>query len=193
MPPLTSRFDDALIYAAGLHRAQLRKASSTPYLAHLLAVAGLVIEHGGDEDEAIAALLHDAIEDQGGLPVGAEIRRRFGDRVADVVMACSDTAEVPKPPWRARKQQHLAQVARASTSVKLIVAADKLHNARSLCQDYRRLGESLWPHFRGGKAGTLWYYRACLEAVGAGAPSSLVADLATAIAELERLAASAPD
>ncbi len=187
MSMLTPRFEAALSFAAALHRAQLRKASSIPYVAHLLAVASLVIEHGGGEDEAIAALLHDAIEDQGGPAMGEEIRRRFGDRVAEIVIDCSDASATPKPPWRERKESHLAHVARAPAAVKLVVAADKLHNARSLLQEYRRLGEALWPHFRGGKAGTLWYYRAALEAVRGEAPADLVAQLEDAVIQLERL------
>ena len=165
MSTLSPQFEAALSFAAALHRTQLRKASSIPYVAHLLAVASLVIEHGGDEDEVIAALLHDAIEDQGGTAVGADIRRQFGDRVAEIVLACSDSVTMPKPPWRERKQAHLAHVAGAAPGVKLVVAADKLHNARSLLVEHRRLGEALWTHFRGQKAGTLWYYRAALDAV----------------------------
>jgi (p)ppGpp synthase/HD superfamily hydrolase len=190
MSTFTPRFESALSFAAALHRTQLRKASSIPYVAHLLAVASLVIEHGGDEDEAIAALLHDAIEDQGGSIVGEEIRRQFGDRVTETVIACSDTFTVPKPPWRERKQSHLDHVAHASAAVKLVIAADKLHNARSLLSDYRRLGETLWSHFHGGKAGTLWYYRAALEAVRSGAPADLVLQLDDAVAQLERLGSS---
>jgi GTP pyrophosphokinase len=190
MATLTPRFESALSYAAALHRTQLRKASAIPYVAHLLAVASLVIEHGGDEDEAIAALLHDAIEDQGGSIVGEEIRRQFGDRVAEIVIACSDAFAVPKPPWRERKQTHLDHVADAPAAVKLVVAADKLHNARSLLSEYRRLGETMWSHFHGGKVGTLWYYRAALEAVRSGAPADLVAQLEEAVARLEQLGAS---
>jgi (p)ppGpp synthase/HD superfamily hydrolase len=187
MSTLTPRFEAALSFAAALHRTQLRKASSIPYVAHLLAVASLVIEYGGDEDEAIAALLHDAVEDQGGVAVGEEIRRRFGDRVLEIVLDCSDTMAAPKPPWRERKQSHLEHVAHAPAAVKLVVAADKLHNARSLLSEYRRLGETLWAHFRGGKSGTLWYYRAALEAVRSGAPADLVTQLEDAVIQLERL------
>ena len=128
-----------------------------PYIAHLLAVAALVLEHGGDEDEAIAALLHDAIEDQGGHAARRQIAERFGPRVAAIVEGATETDLQPKPPWRERKEEHLARLHEADRSVQLVVAADKLHNARSLIADYGRLGEALWSHFRGGKAGTLWY------------------------------------
>ena len=110
MAELTARFDSALVYAAALHREQVRKANDTPYLAHLLAVAAIVIEHGGDEDEAIAALLHDAVEDQGGQSVADEITVRFGARVRDLVLAATDSHETPKRPWLERKQAHLAHL-----------------------------------------------------------------------------------
>ena len=146
-----------------MHAEQRRKLSGEPYLAHLLAVAAIVMEHGGNEDEAIAALLHDAVEDQGGLATLEEIRRRFGRPVAEIVDGCTDAAETPKPPWRQRKEAFIARLTNAPASVRLVVAADKLHNARSILRDYRRLGESLWGHFRGGREGTLWYYRAVVE------------------------------
>ena len=155
----SARFQEALSYAVGLHAEQRRKLSGEPYVAHLLAVAALVMEHGGNEEEAIAALLHDAVEDQGGLATREEIRRRFGDAVAAIVDGCTDTTETPKPPWRRRKEAYIARLRDASTSVRLVAAADKLHNARSILREYRRLGESLWGHFHGGREGTLWYFR----------------------------------
>lgn len=185
---LSSRFEEAIIYAARLHAEQRRKASEVPYLAHLLGVAAIVLEYGGGEDEAIAALLHDAIEDQGGPAVAAEIRRRFGDNVAAIVEACTDADVVPKPPWRGRKEAHLAKIARASPAVQLVAAADKLHNVRSLIQDHRSLGEQLWQRFSGGKEGTLWYYRAMVGTLSA-APLALLEELERAVTELERLAA----
>jgi GTP pyrophosphokinase len=189
MSILSERFEAALSYAVRLHRDQWRKARRVPYVAHLLAVASLVLEHGGDENAAIAALLHDAVEDQGGLPVADEIRRRFGTNVADVVLACSDAHAVPKPPWHERKAAHLAHVAAASPVVKLVFAADKLHNARSLAIDYGLCGEGLWSDFRGGRQGTLWYYRSAVEAVRGGVPEALVADLDEAVIRLEQLGA----
>ncbi len=149
----STRFSDALVYAAALHAQQRRKVSGEPYLAHLLAVAAIVMEYGGSEDEAIAALLHDAVEDQGGLPTREEIRRRFGETVAAIVDGCTDTAESPKPPWRERKAAFLARLQDAPASVRRVVAADKLHNARSILREHRRLGEAIWGHFRGGRDG----------------------------------------
>jgi GTP pyrophosphokinase len=185
---LSDRFREALLLAATLHAKQTRKASAVPYLAHLLAVTGMVLEHGGDEDEAIAALLHDAVEDQGGAATAEEIRRRFGRRVSEIVEGCTDTSVQPKPPWRGRKEAHLARLRNASASVRLVVACDKLHNVRSLVRDYRRQGEDLWSCFRGGREGTLWYYRAAVDLLKQTGASPLVEELERAVVELERLA-----
>jgi len=185
---LTDTFDDALVYAARLHRRQRRKASGVPYVAHLLAVAALVLEAGGSQDEAIAALLHDAPEDQGGEETLADIRRRFGDTVADIVADCSDTLASPKPPWRPRKEAYLAHLAHAAPSVRLVSAADKLHNARSILRDYRELGEVVWGRFRGGREGTLWYYRTLVDILQSTGDGPLLDELARTVAELERLA-----
>ena len=190
---LTGRFEDALIHAAQLHARQLRKGTPVPYVSHLLGVASIALEHGADEDEAIAALLHDAVEDQGGAPTLAEIRRRFGERVAAIVEGCTDADTTPKPPWRERKESYVAHLADASSSVRLVSASDKLHNARSILTDYRKLGEELWTRFKGGKPGTLWYYRALVEAFRAHGSTPLVEELAHAVAELERLASEAVD
>ena len=198
---LSPLFGAALSWAAALHAEQRRKASDAPYVGHLLAVTAIVLQYGGDERQAIAAVLHDAVEDQGGMATLAEIERRFGARVAQLVLACSDATAAPKPPWRQRKEAHVAHIRAADDAVRLIVAADKLDNARSLLEDYRRLGEDLWRHFRGGREGTLWYYRAMLEALSApAAPAStdapgaraallrLVAEVERVVGELERLA-----
>src|SRR3954468_20049769 len=160
---LSSRFDDAFQFASELHRTQTRKSSNTPYIAHLMAVAAIALEHGATEDEAIAALLHDAVEDQGGQPVLAEIRARFGGEVAQIVDGCTDTDQVHKPSWRPRKERFIERLASAPSSVRLVVAADKLHNVRSVVADYRRLHEHLWSRFTGGKDGTLWFYRGVSE------------------------------
>jgi GTP pyrophosphokinase len=185
---LTARFEEALAFAARLHAAQLRKGSSVPYVAHLLGVASLALEYGADEDQAIAALLHDAVEDQGGAATREEIRRRFGAEVARIVDDCSDTDVVPKPPWRARKEAYLAHLPTASPGARLVSAADKLHNARSLVADYRRVGEALWSRFSGGKEGTLWYYRALVEVYRATGGLPLLDELDRVVTELERLA-----
>lgn len=156
---LGSRFDEAFVYAHQLHATQQRKGVGTPYIAHLMSVAALVIESGGDEDEAIAGLLHDAAEDQGGQGTLDEIRGRFGDRVAAIVEGCSDTDVIPKPPWRERKAQYLAHLQCAPVETLRVSVADKLHNARAILLDYRLHGDALWERFTGGRDGTLWYYR----------------------------------
>ncbi len=189
---LTERFEQALAYASHLHVAQRRKSTGAPYFAHLMAVAALVLEHGADEDTAIAALLHDAVEDQGGAVTRAEIERRFGTRVARIVDGCTDTDEQPKPPWRARKEAYLAHLAGADDAVRLISAADKLHNVRDLTAAYRREGESVWPNFRGGRDGTRWYYRAVLAELRRRGPQALVDELGRAVAEFEALLESSP-
>ena len=175
--PYGEKLEEALGYAARVHRDQVRKGSSVPYVTHLLAVAAIVGENGGTEEEVIAALLHDAPEDQGGEARLAEIRERFGDEVADIVAGNTDTFEDPKPPWRERKEAYVAHVAHAPRSVRLVSAADKLHNARSVLADLRSLGEDLWPRFNGGKEGTLWYYRALVEAFETAGPDSIVEEL----------------
>jgi (p)ppGpp synthase/HD superfamily hydrolase len=185
---LSGRFQEALVYAATLHDGQVRKGTEVPYVSHLLAVASLVLEHGGDEDEAIAGLLHDAVEDQGGARTLQEIRDRFGDRVAAIVEGCSDTDTIPKPPWRQRKERFLERVRTAQRSVLLVAAADKLHNARTLLASYRAEGEDVWHRFRGGRDGTLWYHRAVLDVLAAMLPCPLVDDLRAAVEALERAA-----
>ena len=176
---------EALSYAATLHADQQRKASGEPYLSHLLAVAALVMEYGGNEEETIAALLHDAVEDQGGMATLAEIRRRFGPAVAEIVEGCSDTAVAPKPPWRQRKEAYIARLRTAPASVRLVSAADKLHNARSILREYRRQGPSVWRHFRGGRDGTLWYYRTVVDTLKHSGVNPLVEELERTVAEIE--------
>lgn len=157
---LGRRFVEAFEYAAALHSTQKRKGSDIPYISHLMAVCSMVLEQGGDEDQAIAALLHDAVEDQGGQHTLREIQRRFGERVARMVEACTDADTDPKPPWRLRKEKYLRHLQSASPEVMPIILADKIHNARSILRDYRLLGDKVWNRFKGGKEGTLWYYRA---------------------------------
>jgi (p)ppGpp synthase/HD superfamily hydrolase len=184
---LSSRFTEAVSYVAALHAEQRRKVSGEPYLSHLLAVAAIVMEYGGNEDEAIAALLHDAVEDQGGIATLEEIGRRFGPVVADIVESCSDATGSPKPPWRQRKETHLAHLREATPSVRLVVAADKLHNVHSLVREYRRRGESLWPIFHGGRDGTLWYYRAMADTLKQAAATPIAEELDRAVEELQSL------
>ncbi len=184
---LTNRFEEALVYATRLHTRQVRKVSAVPYVSHLLSVAALVLENGGDEDEAIAALLHDAVEDQGGAATRAEILKLFGERVVAIVDGCTEFDTVPKPPWRERKERYLEQLRQGSPSVRRVALADKLHNARSLLLDYRQHGENLWSAFTTGKEGTLWFYRSVLLLYRATDSSPLVEELARVVEELEQL------
>ena len=183
---LTERFDQALLWASELHRNQRRKGGGAPYMAHLLAVTALVLEAGGDEDEAIAALLHDAIEDQGGPPVRAAIEERFGPRVAAIVEGCTDSDETPKPPWRERKTAFLEALSRADDSVRLVVGADKLHNATCTLHDLRREGPVVWDRFR-GRENAIWYYRSVLETLSRGGSNRLVRQLEMILSELDTL------
>lgn len=183
------KFEEALIYAALVHAGQKRKGTGVPYITHLLAVAAIVGENGGTEDEAVAALLHDAPEDQGGEERLADIRARFGEEVAEIVGGCSDTFESPKPPWPGRKKAYIRHIRQAPASVRLVSVADKLHNARSVLSDYRESGENLWERFNGGREGTLWYYGALVEAFReTDTIPTVVDDLDRTVNELRRLA-----
>ena len=190
---LSQRFEDALVYAARLHAKQIRKGTTIPYVSHLLSVASIVLEHGGNEVEAIAALLHDAIEDQGGAETREEIRRRFGDAVVSIVDGCTDAEVIPKPPWKERKEQYIARLSHASPSILLVSAADKLHNARAILGDYRALGENLWDRFNGGKEGTLCYYKSLVDAFKQAAAGTalapLIGELERVVGEIEKLSA----
>lgn len=162
-PKLGEAFAAALNFAADKHRTQVRKGGDIPYVGHLLSVAGLVIEAGGGETEAIAALLHDSAEDAGGEATLAEIREVFGAAPADIVAECSDTVETPKPPWRQRKQAYIEHLEHASDGAVLVSLADKLDNARGLLRDHRRHGEDLWQRFTvHDPAEHLWYYTSLL-------------------------------
>jgi (p)ppGpp synthase/HD superfamily hydrolase len=161
-PIMSERFADALVAAFRFHSKQHRKGTDIPYISHLLAVAAIVLENGGSEDEAIAALLHDAVEDAGGAEARQRIRDEFGDQVVDIVDACSDTDVVPKPPWEQRKQAYLDHLAEpdVSESVLRVSLADKLHNARAILNDYGKVGDELWQRFNTASAADqLWYYR----------------------------------
>jgi (p)ppGpp synthase/HD superfamily hydrolase len=183
--PYGEKLEHALLYASRLHRNQVRKGTSTPYITHLLAVASIVGENGGTEDEVVAALLHDAPEDQGGEATLRDIRLRFGDEVAELVDGCTDTYQDPKPPWRERKERYLAHLANAPDSVRLVSSADKLHNARSVLSDYRLVGEDLWTRFNGKKEGTLWYYRAIVDTLPGESP--IIEELDRVVTDLETL------
>jgi GTP pyrophosphokinase len=201
-PPLGERFERALAWASELHRDQRRKGSNIPYVAHVLAVASIAIEHGATEDEAIAALLHDSIEDQGAAFGGAEklraaIRERFGDAVLAIVEGCTDSDTIPKPPWKQRKQAFLERLEKAPPSVLLVVCADKLHNARSTVVDLARTTDradrnAYLEKFNGGREGTLWYYRTVGKILLERMPGQLADELARAVLELSLLANPQP-
>jgi (p)ppGpp synthase/HD superfamily hydrolase len=196
-PLLGGRFDLALQFASALHKTQLRKGTKIPYIAHLLSVCALVLESGGDEDQAIAALLHDAMEDQGGLPTLTMIERLFGPRVAGIVRECSDSESADpahKLPWKQRKLAYVDHLRHASPDALLIVAADKLHNTRDVLGCYRELGDALWERFSPSATKTdhLWYYRELVRRLQARseAPKQLVDELDRVVAKLEALACS---
>lgn len=167
MTEITDRFGEAVLWAVELHQGQVRKATGVPYISHLLAVSSIVLEHGGGETEVIAGVLHDAIEDT--TATRADIEERFGPGVAAIVDACSDAESKPKPPWRERKQAHLDDLRRLGDDrgALLVVAADKLHNARSLIEDHRNIGDDLWGRFNAGAEDQLWYYRSVSEIISA--------------------------
>ncbi len=198
--PLSPRFTEAVAYAIEAHRHQSRKGSEIPYAAHILAVASLVLEMEADEDEAIAALLHDVIEDVG-ADQDAVIEERFGSEVVSIVRANSDTTEIPKPPWLPRKEDYIAGVATKSPAALRVSIADKLHNARSILDDHRRYGNEIFDRFSslsGGRFetkrdGVLWYYESLVEAfqlrrdeLGPGGAAKLD-DLAATVDELRRV------
>jgi len=182
---LTSRFDHALTFASDLHRQQRRKGSNVPYVSHLLGVCSLVLEYGGDENCAIAALLHDAIEDQGATR--DKIRHHFGEQVTAIVEACTETEQIPKPSWRERKETYIAHIPDLSADAALVSAADKLHNASSIIKDYRMMGEDIWERFRGKKAGTVWYYRALTNAFRQRERTPIIEELTQVVEQLESL------
>lgn len=192
---LNERFRAGLALAEGLHRRQVRKSSDIPYFGHLMVVAGTVLEHGGDEIEATAALLHDAVEDQGGRPTLERIQEACGEEVAQIVEGCSDSLaadEGLKEDWKARKERYLDHLAHASASVRLVSAADKLHNARSLIRDLRQKGDSVWDRFNTGREDQLWFYREFVRALRRAGVTlrfeALIEELEDAVAELELLA-----
>jgi (p)ppGpp synthase/HD superfamily hydrolase len=188
---LSSRFEDALVYATRLHTSQVRKGSGEPYITHLLGTVSIALEYGADEDQAIAALLHDAVEDQGGAPRLEKIREQFGERVARIVAGCTDAWTIPKPPWRERKEAHLSSLRGADEDVLLVSCADKLHNARSLLRNCLQVGDAIWTRFRGGKMGTLWYYRSMVELLKVIKPHPIVDELEGVVLEIENCVSDA--
>lgn len=204
---LSERLDAALAYARRAHGEQVRKGTRIPYIAHPMAVACLVLTHGGDEDQAIAGLLHDVVEDcepfPDGVPHAEAIEREFGARVVAMVLACTDASASGKSTergraspeqrladWYSRKRAYLAHLAGARQDALLVSACDKLHNARAIRNDLARIGAALFEHFNAGRDGTLWYYRELADRFAAlGSP--VAGELDREVGEIERLAAAA--
>ncbi len=193
-PTLSPKFNEALIYAGEVHGRQRRKGSGIPFLAHLLGVAAIVLEDGGDEEQGIAALLHDAVEDhpRGGATEG-EILQRFGPRVHHIVMGCTEpdprALQVGKGPWEDRKRRYIEHLRSADADVLRVVTADKLYNARSIINDMRVVGEDVWKRFSVPKEKTIWYYRAITDALRQATPrkrSRLVRELSGIVQAMER-------
>ena len=185
-PRLGKKLEEAFRYAAKHHAGQARKGTAVPYLSHLMAVTSLVLEAGGDEEMAIAALLHDVVEDCGGMPRLREVRKLFGPRVGKIVEGCTDSFGEPKPDWIERKKFYLREVKSADAETRLVSASDKLHNVRTIIADYRKDGERIWQRFSGKREGTLWYYRA-LSNEYKRSPNRNTRELEIAVSELERL------
>jgi (p)ppGpp synthase/HD superfamily hydrolase len=187
-PHLGVSLQKAFRYAAAKHYGQARKQSAVPYLSHLMAVTSLVLEGGGDEEMAMAALLHDVVEDCGGMPRLREVHKKFGVRVAKIVEGCTDSFSDPKLPWIVRKKEYIKRLKHEDAETRLVSASDKLHNVRTVITDYRQHGESIWKRFSGGREGTLWYYRALSDEFQRRKPNRITRELALAVEELERTA-----
>jgi (p)ppGpp synthase/HD superfamily hydrolase len=184
---LSPQFEKALTYATRIHGGQLRKKTRIPYIAHIIGVAAIAMEYGANETEAIAALLHDAVEDCGGAKRLRDIERKFGKKVARIVDGCTDTDRTPKPPWLERKKAYIAHVRHAPMPTKLVSASDKLHNVRAILMDYRKEGERLWSRFNAGKHGAPWYYRSLETASPGKRIEPLVQELNRTLTQLEFL------
>ena len=182
------RVVEAFAYAYALHRTQVRKGSRVPYITHLMEVAAIVGRYGGDEDQFIAALLHDAVEDQGGRKTLSAIRERFGPKVAEYVEGCTDSYEIPKPEWRERKTKFIEITVSAPPKQKLIIAADKLHNARSILSDLHEKGDKAWAIFKSGRDEVLWYYAEMVCALSSGWSHPILRELADTVDTMQRLA-----
>jgi (p)ppGpp synthase/HD superfamily hydrolase len=186
MPALSERFDEAVRYAREVHAGQTRKGTSTPYIAHLLGVASIVLDDGGNEDEAIAALLHDAAEDHGGRPRLEDIRSRFGDAVAKIVEDCTDSWDTPKQPWAERKRAY-AEHARALPQSSLRVSvADKVHNTYAILRDLRNAGDAVWDRFRASPDDVLAYYQSLIRSYREAGGGKLVDELDRIVRGIER-------
>jgi len=184
MTILTNRFDDAFRYASHIHGGHRRKGTRIPYISHLMSVSALTLEHGGNEDQAIAALLHDAAEDCGGKERLDDIRNRFGDDVADIVDDCTDSWEEPKPAWRTRKEDYIGSLSDKHEDSLLVSAADKTHNARAIVSDLRSIGHKLWDRFNADRSGVLWYYQGLADAFRTRVPAALAWELQRNVDEM---------
>lgn len=187
---LTPRFEQGLIYANQLHKTQIRKVGNIPYISHLLSVAALVLEAEGTENEAIAALLHDAIEDQGGAKTREEISVKFGAEVLAIVEGCTESDTFPKPPWKERKLRYLEQIKTGSSSVQLVSLADKLHNGRSLLFHWRTYGEELWTSFDGGKPNIIWFYQSLLKVYQTTPHLALTQEFEAVVSQLQKISSN---
>jgi (p)ppGpp synthase/HD superfamily hydrolase len=184
---LSEQFEKALIYATQAHGDQTRKKTGIPYMAHILGVTAIALEYGADETEAIAALLHDTVEDCGGAERLRDIQAKFGDAVAGIVDGCTDTYQTPKPPWMERKRTYLEHVKESDSSTRLVSASDKLHNTRAILAELRRHGLEVFERFAGKKEGTLWYYRALVTAFREhGDQADLIDELDRVVSEIEK-------
>jgi (p)ppGpp synthase/HD superfamily hydrolase len=186
MPTLTGRFDEAVRYAREVHAAQTRKGTSAPYITHLLGVASIVLDDGGNEDEAIAALLHDAAEDHGGRPRLEDIRSRFGDAVARIVEDCTDSWETPKQPWAERKRAYAEHARSLPASSLRVSVADKVHNTYAILRDLRNEGESVWGRFNAAPDDVIAYYRSLVRAFREAGGGKLVDELDRIVRGIER-------
>ena len=180
---LTKKYDDALHFASKLHRTQKRKGTEIPYISHLISVSALVLEHGGSEVQAIAGLLHDAVEDQGGEKILKIIKEKFGNEVAEIVVDCTDAWADPKPPWKQRKEDYLAKLHEKPSSSILVSLCDKVHNAEAILNDKMRLGDAIYDRFNQGKEGTIWYYKALSMIFSEKMPGTLSERLTRAVNE----------
>lgn len=177
MQKLTERFDEAFRYAHEVHASQTRKGTEAPYIGHLMGVTSIVLDHGGTEDEAIAALLHDAAEDHGGRERLDDIRRRFGDAVAKIVEDCTDSWDMPKPPWKERKEAYIRHARRLSGPSLRVSAADKVHNAYAILRDLRNTGERVWSRFSAAPDDVMSYYEGLVRAYRESGGGPLVDEL----------------
>ena len=185
---VSRQFEKALQYTTRIHGGQLRKKTRIPYIAHIFGVTAIAMEYGANETEAIAALLHDAVEDCGGEERLRDIREKFGDDVARIVDGCTDTYETPKPEWLKRKRAYLQHLKDSDSSIRLVSASDKLHNTRAILADLRRHGPEVFERFSGKKDGTLWYYRALVTAFRQhGDHVDLIEEVDRVVGEIEQL------